>query len=242
MSDHHWLTIHRVRFAKVVGVGDYEFPSPAKADCWRFGLDSPLGENGLRQMQAEIWGGIGIFNDRRDAEAVVEAPNEHLPFVTDAIEEWHALAIPFSHHGPVNWRGFVENGTAIRVTPQDPGGPLVVLTTAAYNAYTEEQMPRIVDFLANGEKILRNFETLPGNVRRCLFISADERDGITCSLWKDDAAMLHAVYGSGVHREQMLRHANQPVFDRSCFTRARIITSKGTWAGSNPVNMMASSP
>lgn len=242
MNEPHWLSIHWVRYRRAMSPAELDLRPSAQAEVWRFGLDSAMGSDGLREMWSETWGGIGIFARREDAESVLAAPREHLPFLEGSIEAWHALAVPIAHHGTVNWRGTVENGTAIRAARSDPGGPLAVLTTAAYDQYTAEELPRIIDFLANGDQVLRSFSKHPGNVRSCLFMPFDAFDGLTCTLWKDDASMLDAVYRAGPHREQIVRHGHTPIFDRSCFTRVRLVSSVGTWGGRDPVSEMHHAP
>jgi heme-degrading monooxygenase HmoA len=59
-------------------------------------------------------------------------------------------------------------------------------------------------------------------------------DGVTMSIWRDDASMLAAAYQKGDHRSQLDRHKALPLFDRSSFTRFRILESRGSWNGSDP--------
>jgi hypothetical protein len=56
-------------------------------------------------------------------------------------------------------------------------------------------------------------------------------DGITFSLWRDDASMMAAAYRPGVHRTQLDRYRVEHTADRSSFTRARIMCCSGTWDG-----------
>ena len=60
-------------------------------------------------------------------------------------------------------------------------------------------------------------------------------DGFTMSIWRDDVSMLGAAYRLGFHRSQIGRHKAESVFDRSSFTRFRVLDSWGLWNGRNPV-------
>lgn len=48
--------------------------------------------------------------------------------------------------------------------------------------------------------------------------------------------MIGAAYKSGIHKAQLERHQSSPLFDHSSFTRARILASKGTWDGTDPID------
>jgi len=51
--------------------------------------------------------------------------------------------------------------------------------------------------------------------------------------------MMQAAYRPGHHRDQMEYQRTTGHFDRSSFTRTRILASKGTWNGSDPVALMS---
>lgn len=237
-QDHDWLTLHRVRFPEVVdGVGK-PFPGPAAADLWRFAPQSATNDDGLVTFAHEIWGGFGLYPSREAAEEVLHAPDQHLPFLDQTVEAWHALAVPYAHRGVVKWRDEVETDSAISVASSDPKGPLVIMTTAGFTLPPDpDGMARIVDFVQGVLDVQEHYGTLPGNRRRGVFSAGgvDGREGCTMSLWESDADMLNAAYRSGVHKEQLARHQAEPMFDRSSFTRARVIASKGMWDGSDPV-------
>lgn len=67
----------------------------------------------------------------------------------------------------------------------------------------------------------------------------DGREGCTVSLWRDDKAMMAAAHKGGEHKGQLDYHKVTPHFDRSSFTRGRIVASAGTWDGTDPVKDMA---
>lgn len=86
------------------------------------------------------------------------------------------------------------------------------------------------------------YETLPGNIRQAVYsgFAVDGGEGLTVSLWADDASMIDAAYRAGHHRDQMdEQRQSNAFFDFSSFTRARILSSSGTWDGADPVAEMS---
>ena len=239
--EHDWLVLLRVRFPHIVDAMEQTFDAPAMADVWRFGPEnSRLNDMGLPNFRSETWGGFALYPNRETAEAVVAAPGENFPFLTDTVEAWCGLLLPIAHRGEVDMRGHVESGSAIRTADEDPGGPLAVVTTAGYVSREPDQIPRIVDFTARVREVKDRYEALEGNVRSSIFYAGhDGRDSLTCSFWQNDAAMQAAAYGAGYHSDQLKRHKTTPMCDRTSFTRARFIRSSGTWNGSNPTDEMS---
>jgi hypothetical protein len=241
-SDHDWLTLHRVKFPEVVDGQGKPMPAPATADIWRFSPESPsVGPDGVRRCESDAWGGFALYSTKDDAEAVFRDPAAHLPFLDRAVEAWHALVIPYAHRGGVAWRGTVQHDSAIRVAATDPKGPLVVMTSAGYTDPGPEDADRMHRFMVGIDEVLAFYGTLPGNLRRGLYSGGgvDGREGCTMSLWRDDLAMMGSAYKAGAHKTQMDSHIASAMFDHSSFTRGRIVASKGTWDGANPVDELA---
>jgi hypothetical protein len=241
MSDHHWLTVHRARFADDVAGARHFSSGLANAICWRLGGNSVLEKNGVSLSTDSVWGMLSVFGRKQEAKAAVDTPLQHFPFLADAVESWHALLVPYSHHGSVNWRGTDGSEFNIKVASRDPGGPLAVLTTAGYASCSAEKFAQLDNFLNENERGLEAFGQSSGHVRGGFFVSDDSGDGVTCTLWKDDKEMLNALYGSGVHRELIASHANRQLFDRSSFTRTRIIQTSGKWDCENPAHQTTGS-
>lgn len=234
---HDWLTLHWVRFPEVVDGLGKPLPGPSAAELWRFAPQSIANSEGMVTFAHETWGGFGLYPSREAAEAVLAAPSDHLPFLDRTVEAWHALAVPYAHRGAVKWRDEIETDSAITVAPSDPKGPLVILTTAGFDRPPEpDTMARFVDFTQGVLDVLDHYGTLPGNRRRGAFSAGgvDGREGCTMSLWESDQHMMNAAYRSGVHKQQLARHQADPMFDRSSFTRARVVASRGTWDGIDP--------
>jgi hypothetical protein len=80
--------------------------------------------------------------------------------------------------------------------------------------------------------VLGWYGTLPGNIVRANFnLRYLGVDGLTFTLWRDDAAMADAAYKAGIHRIQVDRYKTEHTADRSSFTRTRLLRSTGTWDG-----------
>ena len=231
-SGHDWITLHRVRFERAMDATSRTFDAPDGADCWRFCPSLVIGDDGLPTWQSDLWCGLGIYSSRAAAQTVFEAPETRLPYLTGALEQWHALLLPVAHRGEVKWRDTVQSGDAILPASDAPGGPLVVLTTAGYVSRGPDQVPRIVAFIRGIQAVLEFYGTLDGNLRREVFAGGfDGRDGFTLSLWRDDDAMQQAAYRPGVHRTLMDQSRDGSLFDRSSFTRARLVDTRGSWDG-----------
>lgn len=231
-----WLTFHIAQFAQPLAAEARRFDGPATAALWRFGPDGALGGKGLRTRTSEVWGGVALYTERAAAQAVIDAPAAHLGFMADAVQAWHALLQPIAHRGEVNWFGDGDGAPRLAPAADDPGGLMVALTTAGYDALPPEQlqaeMPRRIDFVANVERVRAWYATLPGNLARAVFNFAPlGTDGMTFSVWKDDEAMTGAAYRSGTQREQLDRYKAGKTADRTSFTRARLLQSAGAWQG-----------
>jgi len=230
-----WLTIHRVKFneprhAKIEGS-----PSgPPGASAWRFGPNAPLGENCFRTGVSDEWGGVGFYDSRQAAEAVVQNPRDNLGFVMETTEDWHALACVITHRGAADWSTSSEPHPALQPLGSDPGGVMAVITSAGYVSVDETQFPRIRDFQERVDDVIEFYGTLEENTARCLFNAVNAREGMTFSVWSSDKGMMASAYKSGVHADNLKRHMETPMFDRSSFTRLRLLESSGTWDGADP--------
>jgi hypothetical protein len=231
-DSHHWITLHRVRFAAEISALERTFEAPVLPNCWRFCPSLCLDDNGLPTFRSDTWFGFGVYDRCDDAETMFMTTQAQLPFLAEAVEEWQAVLVPFTHRGQVNWRGSVEDGTAIRASSDPLAGPLVVITSAGYNSRTPDQIPRIARLVRGIQNVVDFYGSCDGNLRRVSTAGGfDSRDGFTVTLWRDDRAMNHAAYGEGTHRTLMDMSRDGSLFDRSSFTRARIIKSSGSWDG-----------
>jgi len=233
----NWLSFHRIRFPEQLDRRDRVFDGPQTADYWQFGPRGVTGENGLRTGISDVWGGFGGYTSREEAEAVINDPQTHLPFLPDAVEDWHALLLPVKHHGEVNWFHKAGTDCRIEIASDDPGGPLAVITSAGFDVAPGDDLGRVTDFLANADRVEDWFDTLEANIVHATFGGwTADIDGITFSIWKNDRAMMDSTYMPGIHRTQMDRYKSENTADRTSFTRARIVRSVGSWGDSDPVS------
>ena len=230
---HDWITLHRIRFPHPIFALDRTFEPPEGPDCWRFCVSHTLGDNGMPTWRSDTWAGMGIWKDRAAAEAMVADPVAAMPAIGEAVESWHALAIPVQHRGEVKWREAVQSNAAIEPTANDPLGPLAVMTSASFDDPTNPaEQPRISRFAVKVAEAIAFLGEQPGNLRRDVFNGGfDGREGFTLTLWESDEAMLKAAYHSGHHRNLMDESRDGSIFDRSSFTRLRILRSSGSWDG-----------
>ncbi len=231
-AGHDWITFYRLRSPEPVSSHQRTFPPIAGADCWLFGPHYDIGQDGLLTGVSDTRGGVGIWHSRDAAEAMVAAPDDRMPWLGETVAAWHCLSLPVSHRGAVHWRGFLESDQAVRVTLLDPGGPLIVLTSAGFVSRDAATLPRIQRFVAGVVEVLAAFAAQPSNLRTAAVRGGfDGRDGFTLSLWHSDEGMLHAAYHSGPHRAQIDEDKAGLLSDRTSFTRLRVIRSWGDWDG-----------
>jgi hypothetical protein len=199
---------------------------PAGAMSWKIGPSGEVGPDGYR-LPSDIWCAVGLYSDLEAARGAV------MPFLDAAVESWHAVLLPVMHRGECNHLNRAEPGTLFEVGTEDPGGICVVLTTAGFVMGPDFQVERAIAFrrqvdvtnawMGQAEGCLANQVFTPHTVGD---------DGFTMSVWRDDASMLAAAYRPGDHRTQLERQkTGEPFFDRSSFTRCRILDSCGTWEG-----------
>lgn len=236
-DDHDWLTVHRVRLKAMRDGTGNPYPAPDGAICWRFYPDPPPTKTGERPPISDIWGGFAIYPTRAAAEAAFAAGDGALRLADECAESWRALVVPVRHHGVSNWRGYPMKDATFRPAPKDPGGPLMVITSAGYENPGPAEMPRIADFRARVEQVRADYASRAENRRVAVFsgVLVDGGDGMTMSIWRDQPSMMGAAYQPGAHRGHLDAHKEKPVFDRSSFSRFRILASSGTWDGGDPV-------
>ena len=234
MSDSHdWITLHRVRFPDPVAALDHDFPPAQGPECWRFCPSHVLGDNNLPTWRSDVWCGFAIHADRASAQAMFDAPDRYFPALAEGVEQWHALAVPVQHRGAVNWRGMVQTDSAIRPSTAEHAGTLAVMTSASFDdPKNPDEIPRISRFAVKVSEAVHFLGQQPGNLRHDVFNGGfDGLEGFTLTLWQSDDAMLRAAYHSGHHRKLMDESRDGSTFDRSSFTRLRIIGSHGSWSG-----------
>jgi len=210
-------------------------PRPAGAASWKLGPDGAAAPDGTR-LPSEVWCGVALYSDRADAGLAFEEPSRFLPSLAEAEESWHAQLLPIAHRGECNHLDREAPGPILSAHDQDPGGPLVVMTTAGFVMGPQLDMARVVDFRTNVDRIRTFVETSEGNTARQVFAPHTlGDDGVTMSVWRDDASMSAFAYRPGEHRAQIDRYKREQTADRTSFTRFRAVRTSGIWNGRCPV-------
>jgi heme-degrading monooxygenase HmoA len=231
-----WATCHWLRF------GDIQTPdtldlsrAPAGAASWKLGADGAAAPDGTRRP-SNVWCGIALYPDETDAQRAFDDPAKFLPFLGGTVENWHALLLPIAHRGDCNHLDRDTPGPILAAQDDDPGGPLVVMTTAGFVIGPQLDMARVVDFRTNVDRIRTVVEASEGNVARQVFAPHTVGDdGVTMSVWRDDASMSAFAYRPGEHRAQIDRYKREQTADRTSFTRFRAVRTSGSWNGCCPV-------
>lgn len=98
---------------------------------------------------------------------------------------------------------------------------------------------RLKDFVRGVDRVKHAAKAMPGNLVRHSFGNPKrEHDGFTVTLWRDDETMTDFAYQPGVHKTLLAEHWAVPKFDRSSFTRARVLRAVGAWEGGDPLRMV----
>ena len=231
-----WVTFHWLRFSDTRPPATLDLTrSPAGAVSWKIGADGAAADDGTR-LPSELWCGVGLYPQRADAETALAEPGRFLPFLGEAAEAWHALLVPIAHRGECNHLDRDKPGLVLEAHGEDPGGPLVVMTTAGFDLGPQLDMARVVDFRRNVDQVRQAVSQAEGNVARQVFAPHTVGDdGVTITIWQSDAAMSAFAYRPGEHRDRIDRYKREQTADRTSFTRLRAVRTSGTWDGRDPV-------
>lgn len=231
-----FATVHRIRFRDVTTPEMLPLAAkPASALSWKIGPSGPVGANGYR-LPGPVWYGVGLYRELPEAQAGVESRLEYLPFLAEAVESWHAVLAPFAHKGECNHLDRAQPGSLFEVGNPDSGGGCLVVTTAGFVMGPEFKVERAIDFRRHVDATEQRLRQAAGCQRTGVFTPHTVGDdGVTISIWRDDASMLAAAYRPGAHRAQVDRHLADAVMDRGSFTRCRVLDSCGLWDGADPL-------
>lgn len=231
-----YATAHWLRFQEVMTPDQLVLSgAPQGSLSWKIGPCGPVGPNGYR-LPSNIWCAVALFRELSEAEKAMKEKVAFMPYVADAVESWHQLLLPVRHHGECNHLDRETPGEIFETATTDPGGVMMVITSAGYQLGPNLKMERVIDFRRNVDKALDWLQQCDGCLAgRAFTPHTAGDDGLTLSLWRDDASMLNASYREGEHRTQIDRHKSAAAFDRSSFTRCRILDSFGQWGGKDPL-------
>ena len=225
----HWWDYGRVTTPEELALTE----SPVRSTCFKIGADGPLGPTGAR-LPSNVWCAVAMFDDRAAANAALADYERFLPGVEAAVEHWHALLLPVAHRGECNHFERTNPRSLFEASPVDPGGPLFVMTTAGFNPPVD--IARLIEFRVHVDKVRAWIDPADGRVASQVFAPHTlGDDGVTMTLWRNDAAMIDTMYRPGFHRTQVERHKREILADRTSFTRFRVLATHGTWGGSDPL-------
>jgi hypothetical protein len=231
-----YATAHWLRFEAITTPDQLELSGqPQGALSWKIGPSGPVGPDGYR-LPANIWCAVGLFREDAAAHTALDSMETFMPFVACTVESWHQLLLPVRHHGECNHLERDCPGAMFEIPPHDPGGLSFVLTTAGFRRGPDLKVERLIDFRRNVDVV----NDWIGQSEGCLASRPFTPhtlgdDGYTMSVWRDDAAMLAASYRAGTHRTHVDLHKQNAAFDRSSFTRLRILRAVGQWNGRDPL-------
>lgn len=231
-----FATVHWVRYPAITTLEQLSLTAiPRQCLSWKFGPDGPVGPNGYR-LPSETWCGVALFADAAAAETAFDGRDHHVPSLSNTLENWHALLRPVAHRGECNHLERDKPGLIFDVGGEDPGGALLVMTTAGFNIGPDLDFTRVVDFRLNVDKVHASLQSVAGRVASQVFTPHTVGDdGVTMTFWRSDEDMISTMYRPGVHRTQMDRYKHEKTADRTSFTRFRVLRTAGTWGGSDPM-------
>ncbi len=178
---------------------------------------------------------IGSDSEAAADEALNE-PAECLPFLPDTEESWHAVLMPIAHRGACNFLDPDRPGTMFQAESDDPGGPLVVITTAGFDLGPQFDVERAKDFRLNVDRVRALLGHTDGLIAVHVFKPLERAtDGATMTVWRDEAAAAKFAYRPGFHRSQIDRYKAEHTADRTSFTRLRALRTAGRWEGRDPI-------
>jgi hypothetical protein len=231
-----WATAHWLRFRSVETPDRLDLTRPPRgASSWKIGPDGPPAPDGSR-LPSEVWGGVGLYCERRDAEAALDDPSAFLPFLDRLAEAWHVLLQPTAHRGECNHLDPNAAGLLFEVDGADPGGPLVVMTTVGFDLGPAFDLDRVIAFRRGVDRVREVFAHSDGILAHRVFAPhVRGEDGVTMTLWRDEHAMFAFAYRPGLHRTEINRYKAEQTADRTSFTRFRALRTSGSWAGGDPL-------
>jgi heme-degrading monooxygenase HmoA len=124
-----------------------------------------------------------------------------------------------------------------QIAGDDPGGPLIVMTTVGFKLGPELDIQRVVDFRRNVDRVRATLAGVQGNIANQVFTPHTHGDdGFTMTIWRDEAAMFNFAYRPGSHRTELGRYKSDATADRTSFTRFRAVRSSGCRDGRDPID------
>ncbi len=165
------------------------------------------------------WQSASAAQDFLNTSALLQEYHRH----TDDI--WTVALHPYQAHGL--WDK--QQPFAPILETKYSQGPVAVLTRASINW---RALPNFWRFVPRASKALEDASGL------ICSIGLGELPFIrqaTFSIWESEAAMKQYAYKNPLHQEVMRRTRSENWYSEELFARFRLVSSHGTWGGSDPV-------
>lgn len=237
------ITVRLIRFAEpveLIGPAHGWTGSPLATlvapDPREIGL-SPGAPRGL------TWLTCALFADEAAARATFETSQTAPTWAANAVESWTGLMQPFYHKGTTTWLDpRVAGPMFVPGEAPGPDAPCAVITSAGWKLGPGFDKQRMVDFGVKSTAVRASMTNTPGLHSMHAFCEApisSGRDLITLTFWRDPSWMQKFAYRQGLHRTIMDEDQKNPspLYDRSSFTRLRALATRGSWHGSDPLNL-----
>lgn len=232
-----------MRYLTIVTIGSH-----ATAHLVQFAVTHPQDALDRSSTPTEIATAVGFDNFETGswgrAKTAVRIAVHQSPAAAQAAFERKWEAIPgaelrqsaaylleaFRSHGECGWH---PDGLSKLTCGDlaDPAEPVAVLTTAGWDFKTDDDTLRALSFAERSAEVrLALFEASGLRAAVPCFVGITD-DPFTFSVWESAHAMQAFAYKQEPHRPHMKSAlANRAqMFDRSSFTRFRVLTQRGSW-------------
>jgi hypothetical protein len=146
-------------------------------------------------------------------------------FLTDTEETWFARLEPVRLVSG-GWRGWEPQTNGVE--PLAPDEPLAVIT---YGVLRPRYVPT---FFWNNRKAVRHADRSEGLLAR-IGLMDRIRTASTFTLWRSQRDVVRFAYGPGDHKPVVSVSKNTPWAHHYFFARFRVLESKGSWGGHDPL-------
>jgi len=234
-----FVTVELARFSDLKSMEGIDTSATAgHPRMWAVGADEPDANVEFGAQKAFTWIGFGLHDDERSAVELFDAGDGAAPCFAGADERWSGVLQPFNHRGEVNWLDPDEPGPVLSSGPIPADGePFAVITSVGWTLDDRFDADKATDFGRGVLEVRASMDSVDGLLSHQSFGFPGnlDVDGATVTFWRDDAAMRAFAYRPGIHKTEMDRYRERDTADRTSFTRLRVLRSRGSVNGTNPV-------
>ena len=205
---------------------------------WAVGADDVAANFDFGEQKAFTWIGLGLHDNERSAVELFDAGDDAAPCFVGADERWAGVLQPFNHRGEVNWLNPGEPGPVLSAGPSPAEEEsFAVITSAGWTLDDRFDVDKATDFGRGTREVRASLDSVDGLLSHQAFgfPGVIDIDALTVTFWRDDSAMRAFAYRSGIHKTEMDRYRERDTADRTSFTRLRVLRSRGSVNGTNPI-------